>query len=298
MLMNDARSNWKSSGRALYAMPGCVLMLLLGACSHTGVLDPKGPVSQAERLILLNSTVIMLVVVVPVIVLTLGFAWWYRSSNKRAAYDPEWTYSGAVELVVWSIPTMVVILLAGVTWIGAHQLDPIQRVGSKGAPLHIQVVSLDWKWLFIYPEQGIATVNQLMVPAGASLDFALTSATVMNSFFIPQLGSQIYTMPGMTTHLNLLADDPGEFEGISSHYSGDGFSGMHFTVHAMSQADFERWAATTRAAGNDLDAHAYADLAKPSSDVAPSAFRRVDPALFRSIVNDAASMANATAKDH
>src|SRR5882757_2299467 len=180
----------------------------LAACSRAGVLDPQGPVSSAERLILLNATGIMLVVVVPVIVLTLAFAWWYRASNSRASYQPDWEYSGRIELVVWSIPTMVVILLAGVAWIGAHDLDPAAKLDSEVSPVRIEVASLDWKWLFIYPDLQVATVNQLMVPAGTPLQFELTSATVMSAFFVPQLGTQIYTMPGMTTHLNLLAEHP------------------------------------------------------------------------------------------
>src|SRR5580692_5509846 len=209
-------------GSRLFAV--LVAACLADACRGEGVLDPQGPVASAERLILLNATAIMLVVVVPVIVLTLAFAWWYRSSNARAVRRPEWSYSGQIELVVWAIPAMVVILLAGVAWIGSHQLDPARGLESREQPIRIEVVSLDWKWLFIYPDQHVATLNQLIVPAGAPLEFTLTSATVMNAFFVPQLGSQIYTMPGMTTHLNLLAAQPGDYPGFSSHFSGDGFS--------------------------------------------------------------------------
>jgi len=176
-----------------------------------GILDPHGPVGGSERLILLNATAIMLVVVVPVIVLTIAFAWWYRASNSAPDYRPDWVYSGRVELVVWAIPAMVVILLAGVAWIGSHDLDPAAKLESPDKPLRIEAVSLDWKWLFIYPDQHVAMVNQLIVPAGAPLEFTLTSATVMNAFFVPQLGTQIYTMPGMTTHLNLLADQTGDY---------------------------------------------------------------------------------------
>ncbi len=272
-------------------------VLLLAACNRVGVLDPKGPVGAAERLILLNSTAIMLVVVVPVIVLTLSFAWWYRKSNQRATYDPEFEYSGRIELVVWSIPTMVVLLLAGVTWIGSHELDPGRRVGNQGKLLHIQVVSLDWKWLFIYPEQGIATVNEFTVPAGASLDFELTSATVMNAFFIPQLGSQIYTMPGMTTHLNLLAYGVGDYPGLSSHFSGDGFSDMQFSVHAVSPGEFDRWVTRTRGGDEPLDAQTYAEFAKPSSKVARSAFAKVEPNLFSTILKQTSPMSGMPSKE-
>lgn len=268
----------------------------LAACHAAGVLDPHGPVSAAERLILLNATAIMLVVVAPVIVLTLGFAWWYRSGNRRAAYDPEWAYSGRIELVVWSIPTMVVILLGGVAWIGSHELDPAIKlqsgVNSSAAarspfgmkPVRIQVVSLDWKWLFIYPDENAATVNELVVPAGAPLEFVLTSATVMNAFFVPQLGSQIYTMPGMTTHLNLRADEVGDYPGISSHYSGDGFSDMRFVVHAVSPADYRRWLEGTHSEPKALDDASYAELARTSSNVAPQRYGNVDSMMLEHIL--------------
>lgn len=273
---------------------------LLSACSRVGVLDPQGPVALAERMILLNSTVIMLVVVVPVIVLTLAFAWWYRRGNKRAAYDPDFIYSGRIELVVWAIPTMVVILLAGVAWIGSHQLDPNARVSATddhSAPLHVQVVALDWKWLFIYPDNGVAVINELVLPLGKGVEFSLTSATVMNAFFIPQLGSQIYTMPGMTTHLNLLAEHPGTFAGFSSHFSGDGFSDMRFPVRAIPQAEFDRWVAQTREHGTRLDAGAYDTVAAPSSNVKPAYFGRVDDDLFATILNKSVAPQAAPAKE-
>jgi cytochrome o ubiquinol oxidase subunit 2 len=215
----------------------------VGSCRAAGVLDPQGPVGSAKRLILLNATAIMLVVVVPVIVLTLVFAWWYRASNKQAAYSPEWSYSGRIEFVVWSIPAMVVILLAGVAWTGSHELDPARKLASDARPIRGDVVSLDWKWLFIYPDQHIATVNQLIVPVGTPIEFMLTSATVMNAFFVPQLGSQIYTMPGMTTRLNLLAERPGNYPGLSSNFSDDGFSDMRFVVSAVLVDEFQGWLA-------------------------------------------------------
>jgi cytochrome o ubiquinol oxidase subunit 2 len=261
-----------------------------GPCQGAGVLDPQGPVSAAERLILLNATGIMLVVVLPVIVLTLAFAWWYRASNKRAAYRPEWSYSGHIELVVWAIPSMVVILLAGVAWTGSHELDPARPLRSDAKPIRIEVVSLDWKWLFIYPDQQIAAVNELVVPAGTPIEFELTSATVMNSFFVPQLGSQIYTMPGMTTRLNLLADRPGNYPGLSTNFSGDGFSDMRFVVRAVSAAEFAAWLARTRAAGRPLDADAYSQLARADSNAKTQTYRSVDPALFERIVQKSAPL--------
>ena len=254
----------------------------------TGILDPRGPIASAQRELLINTTEIMLVVVVPVILMTLGFAWWYRSSNARATRDDELAYEGRIDFVVWAIPTLVVILLGAVAWIGAHKLDPRAPIVADPKPLQIDVVSLDWKWLFIYPDQGIAAVNQLVVPAGTPVSFRLTSATVMNSFLVQQLGSQIYTMPGMTTHLNLMADKPGEFPGISANFSGNGFAWMRFIVRATPAAEFDSWVEQARGSGSALDAASYAELAKPSQGVPPMTYRAVDPKLFERIVNQTA----------
>jgi cytochrome o ubiquinol oxidase subunit 2 len=258
---------------------------LLTSCRPAGVLDPQGPVSAAERLILLNATAIMLCVVVPVILLTLFFSWRYRASNPRAAYRPDFTYSGKIELVVWSIPAMVVILLAGVGWIGSHQLDPARKLDSNARPVRIQVVALDWKWLFIYPELDIATVNYFAIPIATPVEFLLTSATVMNDFFVPQLGSQIYAMPGMTTHLNLMADRAGDYPGFAAHFSGDGFSDMRIAVRAMPAAEFDTWLAKARGAAA-LDAGAYARLARAGISEEPQTYRSVDPDLFERIVQN------------
>jgi cytochrome o ubiquinol oxidase subunit II len=258
--------------------------LVVASCQPAGILDPRGPIASAQLLLLINSTEIMLVVVVPVILAILGFAWWYRSSNTRAARGEDQTYEGRLEFVVWSIPALVVILLGGVIWISSHLLDPRVPIPSNVKPLEVEVASLDWKWLFIYPDQGIAAVNQLVVPAGTPVRFRLTSATVMNSFFVPQLGSQIYTMPGMTTHLNLLAQQPGEFPGFSANFSGDGFAEMRFMAKAVPAADFASWVAKTRASGSALDIPGYAALAKPSIAAPPSTYRSVDPTLFERIV--------------
>ncbi|HEY3656130.1 MAG TPA: ubiquinol oxidase subunit II [Steroidobacteraceae bacterium] len=265
-----------------------VAACLVDSCPAAGVLDPQGPVGSAERLILFNATAIMLVVVVPVIVLTLAFAWWYRASNKRATYSPEWSYSGHIELVVWSIPAMVVILLAGVAWTSSHLLDPARVLQSDVKPIRIEVVSLDWKWLFIYPDLEIASINELVVPAETPVEFMLTSATVMNSFFVPQLGSQIYTMPGMATYLNLMADRPGEYPGLSAQFSGDGFSDMRFVVRAVPAADFQSWLARTRDVGTALDADTYSQLALAAGPAQPQTYSSVDPMLFEHIVQTTA----------
>ena len=258
---------------------------LLASCGQQGVLDPQGPIASAQLLLLINATEIMLVVVVPVILATLGFAWWYRSSNARAKRREELAYEGRIDFVVWSIPALVVILLGGVNWISSHELDPRAPIAANAKPLEVDVVSLDWKWLFIYPEEGIAAVNQLVIPAGTPVRFRLTSATVMSSFFVPQLGSQIYTMPGMTTQLNLLADRPGEFPGISANFNGNGFADMRFIAKAVPAADFDGWVAQVRGSGPALDIPAYAALAKPSQAVPPTTYRSVDPELFERIID-------------
>jgi cytochrome o ubiquinol oxidase subunit II len=255
----------------------------LGGCSE-GILDPKGPIAAANREILFNSLAIMLAIVIPTILATLGVAFWFRSANRRARYRPDFTYSGRLELLVWSIPAMTVLLVGGVAWIGAHDLDPRKPIDSGVDPVRVQVVSLDWKWLFIYPDQGIASVNHLTVPVGTPVAFELTSSGVMNSFFVPQLGSQIYTMAGMVTRLHLQADHEGSYPGLSANYSGDGFADMRFTVDAVPPEAFAQWVDAARSAGPALDAGTYGALAKPSSAVAPFTYRSVAPDLFNGIL--------------
>jgi cytochrome o ubiquinol oxidase subunit 2 len=255
---------------------------LLGGCSE-GVLDPQGPIASAEKTILFNSLGIMLAIVIPTIIATLGVAYWYRASNTNAIYLPDWEYSGRLEMIVWSIPTMTVLLLGGICWIGSHDLDPGKPIAATAKPVTVQVVSLDWKWLFIYPEQGIASVNRLTVPAGTPVSFQLTSSGVMNSFFVPQLGSQIYTMAGMVTRLHLQTDKPGSYPGLSAQFSGDGFADMRFTVDAVPPDKFAAWATATRGSGPTLDAQTYAELARPSQAVAPFTYGAVTPGLFRTI---------------
>jgi cytochrome o ubiquinol oxidase subunit 2 len=255
----------------------------LGGCKE-GVLDPAGPIASAERLILFDSLAIMLAIVIPTILATLGVAFWFRASNVRARYLPDFSYSGRLELLVWSIPAMTVILVGGVAWVGAHDLDPRKPISAMGKPVTVQVASLDWKWLFIYPELGIASVNRLVVPANTPINFELTSATVMNSFFVPQLGSQIYTMSGMATHLQLQADHPGTYRGLSANFSGDGFADMRFAVDAVPAGQFAQWVTATRANGPVLNATTYAYLAKPSEAVMPFTYRTVAPGLFNGIL--------------
>jgi cytochrome o ubiquinol oxidase subunit II len=247
------------------------------------ILDPQGPIGAAEKAILIDSLAIMLAIVLPTIIAIFAFAYWFRASNERAFYWPNWEYSGRIELVVWSIPALTVILLGGVAWIGSHQLDPAAPVEGTGSPLRIQVVSLDWKWLFIYPDQGIATVNALTVPAGAPLHFELTSGSVMTAFFIPQLGSMIYTMNGMVTRLKLRADNGGAYKGLAAHFSGDGFPDMLFDVHVVSQLAFPDWVASTARTDRILNADSYGKLAQQSVETANPTYRLDDPRLFEAI---------------
>jgi cytochrome o ubiquinol oxidase subunit II len=255
----------------------------LGGCSSV-LMNPKGPVAADEMTILLNALAIMLVIVVPTILATLVFAWWFRASNTRAQYRPTFAYSGRVELVTWAIPILVILFLGGLTWVGSHKLDPAEPLKSTTPAVNVQVVSMDWKWLFIYPDRGIASVNELVVPAGTPIHLKLTSASVMNTFFVPQLAGMIYTMNGMADDLYLQADQPGVFQGRSAHFSGDGFSDMHFDVRAVSPADYAVWAAQTHSAGPALDEAAYAALARQSTNLPPSTYRTVSPDLFEHIV--------------
>ena len=247
------------------------------------ILDPQGPIGAAEKTILIDSVGIMLAIVGPTIIAIFAFAFWFRASNTRAFHWPDWEYSGRIELVVWSIPALTVILLGGVAWIGAHRLDPATAVEGQGKPLTIQAVSLDWKWLFIYPDQKVATINTLTVPSGVPLQFALTSASVMNVFFIPQFGSMIYTMNGMTTRLSLRADEVGTYQGLSAHFSGDGFPDMLFDVHVVPQTEFSDWATKTAHGDNALNADVYKELVKQSVPKDKAVYRLDDPELFMGI---------------
>jgi cytochrome o ubiquinol oxidase subunit 2 len=248
------------------------------------ILDPQGPIGAADKTILIDSVAIMLAIVLPTVVAIFAFAFWFRASNTKAQYRPTFAYSGAIELVVWAIPALTVILLGGVAWIGAHELDPGKAIGGSQKPLKIQAVSLDWKWLFIYPDHNVAAINALAVPAGVPLQFELTSASVMNAFFIPQFGSMIYTMNGMTNQLNLQADRTGDLQGLSAHFSGDGFSDMGFPVHVVSPAEFSAFAASAGKSSATLDAARYTELARQSLKAEPVTYRLEQPDLFTSIV--------------
>ena len=271
-------------GRFVLRLSPLAGAFLLSGCDWA-VLNPKGPIGDANKQILIDSVAIMLAIVVPTIIATLAAAWWYRASNTRARYLPDFEYSGRLELIVWAIPLLTIMLLGGVAWIGSHDLDPARPLESKEAPLNVQVVSLDWKWLFIYPDQHVASVNRLVIPAGVPIRLSLTSGSVMTAFFTPQLGSMIYTMNRMRTQLNLAADHPGTFRGLATQLSGDGFADMHFEVEAKSPEDFYAWLGQTRANGPELTPESYVQLSKQSVVPAPFTFRSVSDGLFEKILD-------------
>ena len=263
------------------------LALLLGACDlkRAAVIDPKGPIALAERNLLFDAFCVMMIVIVPVIVLTLWFAYRYRASNTKAVYTPTWANSFRIDALTWLIPALIVMAVAVLLWRSTHRLDPYRPLESKEPPIDVQVVAQDWKWLFIYPDQGIAVVNQLAFPAGRPVSLRITSDTVMNSFYVPQLAGQIYAMAGMQTRLQMLADQPGTFVGRNSQYSGGGYSQQHFEVQAMSQADFDAWVARAKQGGAVLDATTYPALAAKSRANPITYYSTVEPKLFDSIID-------------
>ncbi len=258
---------------------------LLAGCRYD-IFDQHGPVGAADAMITMDALVIMLAIVIPTMIATVAFAWWFRASNTKARYLPDWNFSGRLELLVWAIPILVIMFLGGVIWIGSHQLDPAEPLPSAKTtrPLDVQVVSMDWKWLFIYPEQGIASVNHLVVPVRTPVHFTLTSSSVMNAFFVPQLGSMIYTMNGMADHLWLQADDQGRYLGESTMFSGDGFSDMQFNVDAVPASGFAAWVKAAQGSGPVLDQAAYQQLQAQSTRNAPVTYRGVMPNLFQQVV--------------
>ncbi|WP_439468316.1 ubiquinol oxidase subunit II [Blastomonas fulva] len=269
------------------------LLPLLGGCGMV-VLDPAGDVARQQGDLVVISTLLMLIIIVPVMALTGWFAWKYRAANTAATYKPDWDHSTQLELLIWAVPLLIIICLGAVTWVGTHLLDPYrplartapgQPVGADVKPLEVQVVALHWKWLFIYPEQGIATVNELAVPEGRPLKFRISSSSVMNSFYVPAMAGQIYAMPGMETKLHAVFNETGNYEGFSANYSGAGFSNMRFGVRSMTEAGFERWATQAKARGTTLDRAAYLKLERPSEKEPVRRYAQVDSELFDRIVN-------------
>lgn len=281
---------------SMKALRGLLLLALalgLTGC-HTVLMSPSGDVAVQQRNLIIISLILMLLIVVPVIVVTLIWAWHYRASNHKASYDPEWDHSTIVELMIWSAPLLIVIALGAVTWVSTHKLDPYrpldrvapgQVVPVDAKPLEVDVVALDWKWLFIYPEQNLAVVNEMAAPVDRPIHFNLTASTVMNSFFIPALAGQIYAMPGMQTTLQAVINKPGDYQGFSANYSGAGFSYMNFTFHGMSDDDFAKWVAHAKSGGGTLDQATYAKLEAPSQREPVRYYGNVSPGLYRSILN-------------
>jgi len=269
------------------------LALGLGGCDFT-VLAPAGDIAAQQRDLLVISTLLMLLIIVPVMVLIVVFAWRYRSTNKAAAYDPDWDHSTKLELVIWAAPLMIIICLGALTWLGTHLLDPyrpIDRIGPgrpvarEVEPLTVEVVAIDWKWMFIYPEYGVATVNEMAAPVDRPIDFRITASSVMNAFYIPALAGMIYAMPGMETKLHAVINHPGRYLGFSANYSGAGFSGMRFAFLGQSTAEFDQWIAQAKASGNTLDRARYLEIERPSENEPVQRFGTVDPDLFQAIVN-------------
>ena len=260
------------------------LVMLLTGCKDLIVLNPKGPVGAQEMDLIKLAIGLMLLVIVPVIIMTFVFAYKYRESNPNAIYDPEFYHSSKIEVIVWGIPIIIILILAAVTWRTTHSLDPYKPLDESSKPITIQVVALDWKWLFIYPEQNIATVNFVEFPVNKEVAFRLTSDAPMNAFQIPQLGGQIYAMAGMQTKLHLLANEPGDYFGRAVNISGRGFSGMQFTARAVSDDDFAQWVSTVKASPKALSAEEYYQLAKPSEDNPVSVYSSVQANLFNNIM--------------
>ena len=261
---------------------GCFVGLTRG--STFAVLTPRGTIGAQQRDLLFLATGLMALIVVPVLALTFGIAWRFRAGNTKATYRPNWDRNAVLETIWWGFPCVIILVLAGIIWRSSHALDPTRALASSKPPLTIQVVSLPWKWLFIYPEQHIATVNYVQFPAGTPVRFQLTSDAPMNSFWIPQLGGQIYTMTGMSTELNLMADAPGSFSGVSANLSGKGFAGMRFIAKATTQSDFDQWVATVGQSRNTLDRATYDKLALPSENVEPLYYAGTANRLFESII--------------
>jgi cytochrome o ubiquinol oxidase subunit 2 len=276
--------------RTLALLP---LVLLLGACKAE-VLSPSGDIALQQRDLVIISTVLMLLIIVPVMALTVWFAWRYRESNTSAKYEPDWDHSTQLELIIWSAPLLIIICLGALTWMGTHLLDPyrpLARVTSGTpvtrdmTPLKVDVVALDWKWLFIYPQYGVATVNEMAAPVDRPIDFRITASSVMNSFYVPALAGQIYAMPAMQTRLHAVINKAGEYQGFSANYSGAGFSGMRFAFHGVTDGDFDKWIGEAKAAGGTLSRSEYLELERPSENVPVRHYASVDAGLFKAILN-------------
>jgi cytochrome o ubiquinol oxidase subunit 2 len=263
---------------------GIVVALIVGAADNWAVLTPKGLIAQKERELIIIATLLMLVVVIPVFVLTAVIVWKYRAGNLKAKYTPDWEGNKTLEAIWWGFPCAIILVLAVLTWQSSHSLDPFKPIEAATKPLNVQVVALQWRWLFIYPEQNIATVNFLEIPEDTPVNFILTSDAPMNSFWIPQLGGQVYAMSGMSTKLHLMANEPGSYTGLSSNLSGAGFANMQFTTQAVTQTSFDEWVAKTHALPDQLTLNDYNYLAIPSEDKQVIYYSGVEKDLYNHVV--------------
>ncbi|MGR5056909.1 ubiquinol oxidase subunit II [Vibrio rotiferianus] len=260
-------------------------ILILAGC-NSALLDPKGSIGVQEKELIITALLLMLIVVIPVILMTIYFAYRYRESNTGEEYAPDWSHSTKIEVVVWTIPIIIIAILAAITWRSTHELEPSKPIESDVKPITIEVVSLDWKWLFIYPEENIATVNYVAFPKDVPVQFKLTSDNIMNAFFIPRLGTQIYAMPGMVTKLNLIANHTGDYKGFASNYSGEGFSQMKFTASAMEdRTAFLNWVQQVKASPDRIeDWEQFSSLASPTVAEPVKMFSSIPPFLFTDVV--------------
>ncbi|MGV3278687.1 ubiquinol oxidase subunit II [Rickettsiales bacterium LUAb2] len=269
-----------------------VLMFFLSGCSKLIVLNPAGDILKQENVLLYITVALILIVVLPVLVLSVVIPIRYRASNKKAKYDPSLTHGTKIEILWWGIPCIIILILSIITWESSHRLDPYRPLDSKVKPVTIQAIALDWKWLFIYPEQKIATVNYIAFPVDTPVNFVITSDGSMNSLIIHRLGGQIYAMTGMKTKLHLIARKAGEYDGRSMNYSGEGFSNMTFIANAVSNDDFQKWVNKVHGSGKTLTANAYANLVLPSENVKATFFSSVESGLFDKVVNKYLDMAS------
>lgn len=291
-LMDSSRHPAPWARRVLAPVALTALTALAGC--DTIVMKPHGDIAAQQADLIVTATVLMLLIIVPVIFLTLFFAWKYRQSNTDAPYTPDWDHSTRLELVIWGAPLLIIIALGAITWISTHKLDPwrpLERIDAQRPvpadvkPLVVEVVALDWKWLFVYPEQGIAAVNELATPVDRPVQFRITSSNVMNAFYVPAMAGMIYAMPGMETKLHAVINRAGEWEGLSANYSGEGFSHMRFRFLGLAEGDFDRWVEANRAQGGTLDRAAYLALEQPSHREPVRRYARVEPELFGLVVN-------------
>jgi len=266
------------------AVGSASFLVVFISSQNMGVFNPKGIMALAERNLIVTATLLMLVVVVPVFILLAVFAWRYRASNIKAKYTPDWQSNTALEIIWWTIPTIIIITLGTITWKSSHALDPFKPLESNIPPITIEVVALDWKWLFIYPEQNIASVNFVQFPKDTPVNFRITADAPMNSFWIPQLAGQIYAMAGMDTRLHVMATEEGEYAGLSANYSGAGFSGMKFVAKASSQEEFDQWVQQVRQSPNTLNFYEYDKLAEKSRDNAVAYYSSVEDGLYGKII--------------